>query len=285
MKITLSQFAGFCDGVHSAYDIVSSLDMTKAKKPVFVLGSLVHNSDVVGKIEEKGIEKTNFTSLMKSQPGEIGTLIITAHGAGPKVYEIAKEKNIDLIDTTCPKVIKAQRLAQLFTRRMYVVILVGDKNHKEVKSIFEWGKKTPIVVSNENDLHAIDLSKAGKIMILSQTTQRKEVVDSIYKFIKGKYANVEKIDTICLATEQRQNEIREISKKNEAVVVIGSPESANSTRLFEIAKKINKKSIFIERASALHEDFFKNVESVAVTAGASTPSWIIEEVMSKLEEF
>lgn len=285
MKITLSQFAGFCDGVRRAYDIVSGLDMTKVRQPVFVLGSLVHNSDVVKKIEEKGIAKIDLESFLQSAPGEIGTLIVTAHGVGPNIYTVAKEKSIDLIDTTCPKVIKVQRLAQNFVKRGYIIVLIGDKNHKEVRSIFEWGEEKPIIISDDQDLENVDLSKAEKIMILSQTTQSKEFVEKVWKFIENKYEKVEKINTICLATNQRQGEIQRISQESDAVVVIGSPESANSTMLYEIARKINKKVVFVERAEALNESFFAGVESVAVTAGASTPSWIIEAVINRLKDF
>jgi len=284
MKITLSQFAGFCDGVRRAYEIVSELDMATVKQPVFVLGSLVHNSDVVKKIEEKGILKIDLESFIKSKVGEIGTLIITAHGVGPNIYAVAKEKNINLIDTTCPKVIKVQRLAQIFVKRGYTVVVVGDRQHKEVRSIFEWGAEKPVIVSDDQDLENIELSQAKRIIILSQTTQSKEFVERVSNFIENKYEKVERIDTICLATNQRQGEIQELARENDAVVVIGSPESANSTMLYEIAKKINKNVVFIERADALDKNFFKEIESVAVTAGASTPSWIITAVIEKLKE-
>jgi len=285
MKITLSQFAGFCDGVRRAFEIVSNLDMEKTKQPVFVLGSLVHNSDVVKKIEEKGIRKIDLETFLQAKDGEIGTLIITAHGSGPMIYKVAKEKNIDLIDTTCPKVIKVQRLAQHFAKNGYAVILVGDKDHKEVRSIFEWAQEKPIVISSEEELKKVDLKDCKKIIVLSQTTQSIEFVNKTYDYLKEKYGETERMDTICLATDQRQSEIGKISQENDAVVVIGSPESANSTRLFEIAKKINTKAVFIERVDMLNADFFTGVESVAVTAGASTPSWIIEEVIEKLKGF
>lgn len=285
MKITLSQFAGFCDGVRRAYDIVQNIEAGKIKKPVFVLGSLVHNQDVVKKIEEKGIKKIDMETFLRAESGEIGTVIITAHGAGPKIYEIAKEKNIDVIDTTCPRVIKVQRLAQVYFKRGYTIVLVGDKEHKEVQSIFEWGGSQAVLISNEEDLQNIDLEKAEKIIILSQTTQNKDFVDRAFEFIKNKYPQAEITDTICLATEQRQAEIKKMAEESDAVVVIGSPESANSNRLHEIAKELNGKAIFIERAEDLPgKEFFAGLDQVVVTAGASTPDWIIEEVLSRLGE-
>lgn len=283
MKITLSQYAGFCDGVRRAFDIVNNLDAADAKKPIYVLGSLVHNQDVVDRIEEKGIRKIDMHKFLDAEPGEIGTLIITAHGVGPKIYEIAKEKNIELIDTTCPRVIKVQRLAQLYVKKGYSIVLVGDKDHKEVRSIFEWGGEKAAIVSDEDDLARLDLGQAEKIIILSQTTQSKDFLELVHSRLKEKYPAVEIMDTICLTTDQRQDEIKKLAAENEAVVVIGGKESANSNRLFEIAKDINPKSAFIERADQLEDSFLQGVQSVAVTAGASTPDWIIEGVMKRLE--
>ncbi|MDO8241244.1 MAG: 4-hydroxy-3-methylbut-2-enyl diphosphate reductase [Candidatus Moranbacteria bacterium] len=284
MKITLSQFAGFCDGVRRAFEIVQNIDSEKIKKPVFVLGSLVHNQDVVNKIEEKGIAKIDMQTFLDSKAGEIGTLIITAHGAGPKIYEIAKVKGIEIIDTTCPRVIKVQRLAQVYFNRGYTIILVGDRDHKEVKSIFEWGGEKALLVSNQEELRNLDLSGLEKVVVLTQTTQSKDFVKEVVEFLKAKYPNAESLDTICLATDQRQDEIKNLARDNDGVVVIGSPDSANSNRLFEIATSVNPKTIFIERAEDLTDEWFSGLEKVAVTAGASTPDWIIEGVLARIEK-
>jgi 4-hydroxy-3-methylbut-2-enyl diphosphate reductase len=284
MKITLSQFAGFCDGVRRAFETVSNIESEKIKKPVYVLGSLVHNQDVVAKIEEKGICKIDMQTFLDAKVGEIGTLIVTAHGVGPKIYAIAKEKNIDIIDTTCPRVIKVQRLAQVYLNRGYFLVLIGDKEHKEVKSIFEWGGEKAVIISNQEDLHRMTIGDSEKIAILSQTTQSKDFVKEVGDYLQKKYVNVENLDTICLATDQRQDEIKKLARNNDAVVVIGSPESANSNRLFEIAVSVNPKSIFIERARDLEKAWFLGLEKVAVTAGASTPDWIIADVISRIKK-
>jgi 4-hydroxy-3-methylbut-2-enyl diphosphate reductase len=283
MKITLSQFAGFCDGVRRAFERVSDIKFEKIKKPIYVLGSLVHNQDVVARIEEKGIRKIDMQTFLDAKDGEIGTLIITAHGVGPKIYAIAKEKNIDIIDTTCPRVIKVQRLAQVYLKRGYFIVLIGDKDHKEVKSIFEWGGGKAAIISNHVDLHNFDIKDDVKIAILSQTTQSKDFVKEVGEYLQNKYTNVENLDTICLATEERQDEIKKIARDNNAVIVIGSPDSANSNRLFEISSNVNPKTIFIERAGDLDSSWFSGLETVAVTAGASTPDWIIADVISRIK--
>jgi len=154
-----------------------------------------------------------------------------------------------------------------------------------VQSIFEWGDEKAILVSGKDDLENIHFENTEKIVVLSQTTQNMDFVQEVFEFVKNKYPMVEIADTICLATEQRQSEIKKMAEESDAVVVIGSPESANSNRLHEIAKGLNGKAIFIERAEDLPgKEFFTGLDQVVVTAGVSTPYWIIEEVMSRLAE-
>ena len=288
MKITLSKYAGFCEGVVRAYEIVEKIARdSKTKRPVFVLGSLVHNDDVVKKIEEMGVEKINvdenLMNFLNSAKGKIGTLIITAHGIGPEIYKFAKDNNINLVDTTCPKVIKVQRLAESFSRRGYQLIIIGEKKHKEVKGIFEWADKKAFIVENTEDLQKLILDSAKKIAVVSQTTQDREFFDQSAKYIQEKYPQAEIIDSICMTTHDRQVEVKELAKENDVIVVIGSPKSANSKRLYEIAKRINPKTYFIERAENLQKDWFAECEKVAITAGASTPDVLIKEVKDKIK--
>ncbi len=146
MKITLSKYAGFCDGVDRAYNIVKKMAQdSRVKKPIIVLGSLVHNDDVVQNIEKLGVKKIDFKGkideIIDKIDDKIGTLIVTAHGIGPKIFEIAKQKGVDIVDTTCPKVIKAQRLAETFWKRSRQIIIIGKKKHKETMGIFRWTRK------------------------------------------------------------------------------------------------------------------------------------------------
>ena len=279
MKIYLSQFAGFCDGVRRAYEMIVALDISKAKKPIYILGSLAHNAEVVRKIEEKGITKIDLEKFFRSKKGEIGTIIVTAHGAGPEIFALAKEKGIEIVDTTCPKVIKVQRLAKVFSARGYVIVLIGDKGHKEVEGINAWGEKKAHIVSNQKDLENLHIEKDEKIIILSQTTQSKDFFEEAGKFIQKKFPKAEIISTICYTTHDRQGEISKLAGDMDVVIVIGSKESANSTRLFEISKEKNPKTYFIENSSQLQSIWFSGVGEVLVTAGASTPSWIIDEVI------
>jgi 4-hydroxy-3-methylbut-2-enyl diphosphate reductase len=288
MKITLSKYAGFCEGVERAYNIVEKISKDPlVKKPIFVLGSLVHNGDVVEKIEKMGIEKIHvegpLLDFFEEIKNKVGTLVITAHGIGPEIYQLAKKYEVPLVDTTCPRVLKVQRLAKIFFERDCQIVIIGEKNHKEVRGIYEWAQKKAIFIETEEDLCGLVLDENKKIAVISQTTQDQEFVERAAMVILKKYPKTEVIDSICLTTHHRQSEIKILASINDAVVVIGCPESANSTRLWEIAKRINEKSFFIERAQQLETKFFSNLKKVAVTAGASTPRWIIEQVVAKLE--
>lgn len=282
MKITLSQYAGFCDGVQRAYEMVGALDMAGVPKPVRILGTLVHNPNVNRRIEAKGIKKIERADFFAAGPGDIGTLIITAHGTGPDVYEHAKSIGAQIIDTTCPKVIRVQRLAQVYQKRGYRIVIVGDRGHKEVKGIDDWGGGQSIIVSDETDLKNVNLNSVEKIAVLAQTTQNEEFYRAAGRYLKKKFPAAEILATTCHTTHQRQEEIRRLAEKNERVIVIGSTTSANSSRLFEIARDINPKTYFIEGAAELAKIDLAGATKIAVTAGASTPGWIIEEVMDKL---
>lgn len=287
MKITLSQYAGFCEGVERAYNIVEKIaNDPQIKRPIFVLGSLVHNDDVVEKIEKMGVKKVHvdgpLEEFFEKIKDEVGTLVITAHGIGPKIYELAKKYQVDLVDTTCPRVIKVQRLAKTFFDRNTQIVIIGEKNHKEVKGIFEWANKKAIFIETDEDLCGFDVDPKKKIAIISQTTQDQKFVDRAAAEISKKYPHAEVIDSICLTTHHRQTEIKQLASEHDVVIAIGSPESANSTRLWEIAQRANSRSFFIQRASDLLPDWFIDCQSVAVTAGASTPQWIVDDVMLKL---
>lgn len=288
MEITLSAYAGFCEGVERAYNIVEKIanDPT-VKRPIFVLGSLVHNDDVVEKIEKMGVQKVHvegpLEDFFEKIKNEVGTLVITAHGIGPKIYELAKQYNVDLVDTTCPRVVKVQRLAKAFFDRNTQVVIIGEKNHKEVKGIYEWASKKAIFIETDEDLCGFDVDAAKKIAVISQTTQDQEFVDRAAAQISKKYPNAEVVDSICLTTHHRQTEIKQLAEKNEIVIVIGCPESANSKRLWEIAQRVNPSSYFIQRSAELKNEWFADCKKVAVTAGASTPKWIIDEVLEKIK--
>jgi len=290
MKITLSKYAGFCEGVKRAYEtIISAVDDPQVKKPIYVLGSLVHNADVVKSLEDLGVQKMkvdrNLFQNLRDSKKNIGTLVITAHGMGPKIYEFCKSEKINLIDTTCPRVMKVQRLAKSFSEKIDKLIVVGDKNHKETKGIVEWSKNTGIVVEKLRDIKKLQLKSFKNVTVLFQTTQNLDLAEVVNSFMHNFCPNAKIMNTICLATYHRQNEVKKIAEMNEAVVVIGSPESANSRRLWEIAKRINPRSYFVENFRQIEKEWLKNINRIGIAAGASTPEWVINDVVAYLRDF
>lgn len=275
-KITIGRHSGFCFGVKRAFDLtcVNSKNCTD----IFILGKLVHNNDVCKDLYKRGIKEIKSLKEIKE-----GTVIFTAHGVGPSLYEKAIEKSLKIIDTTCPKVMKAQRLAKNFAEKKCEVLVFGDKAHKEVKSIREWSGNKARIVGSFDELKKIKLNKAKKYCLISQTTQNVEEFKKIIAYLGNNLKNFICFNTICPSTDDRQKEVRALAKRNDAVIVIGGKDSANSRMLYEIAKKINKKTYFIENARQLKKVWFNDIKSIAISAGASTPEWIIEEVVGSIK--
>ena len=289
MEITLSKYAGFCEGVARAYEMVEKIAKDPdIKRPIAVLGSLVHNSDVVARVEELGIRKIDFSQplekLVESLKGKVGTLVITAHGIGPKAYELIKNAGIDVVDTTCPRVIKVQRLAKAFYERKAQIVIVGDCKHSEVRGINEWGEESASLVENEDDLKKLSLDPRKAVVVLSQTTQNEDFVRKAEREISVRYPDTSIMNSICMTTHDRQTEIKQLAMQKDVMIIIGSTQSANSTRLWQIAMAANPKSYFVANAAELKSEWFDGCNSVGISAGASTPQWIIEDVVRKIED-
>lgn len=276
MKITVAKNAGFCFGVKRAYDLanMNSFDCEK----IYMLGKLVHNDDVCADLRKKGIKEIKRLSDIRD-----GAIIFTAHGVGPELYEKANLSGLRIIDTTCPKVMKAQRLAQNLTGKGWQVIIFGDKNHKEVKGIKEWSRNKAVIAGNLKEINKIKLNKKKKYCLISQTTQNVREFKKIQTYLAKELLHFAYFNTICDSTDNRQNEIRKLAKNNDAILVIGGKDSANSKRLYEIGKSLNPKSYFIENSKQLKKSWFNDIKKVAISAGASTPEWVIEGVIRKIK--
>ncbi|OGI27297.1 MAG: 4-hydroxy-3-methylbut-2-enyl diphosphate reductase [Candidatus Moranbacteria bacterium RIFOXYB1_FULL_43_19] len=274
-KITVGKNSGFCFGVKRAYDLASmnSFDCEK----LHMLGKMVHNNDVCAKLKKMGIKEIKRLSDVRD-----GAIIFTAHGVGPGLYEKANRNGLRIIDTTCPKVMKAQRLAQNFIEKGWCVVIFGDKHHKEVKGIKEWSKNEAITAGCLKNIKKIKLDKKKKYCLISQTTQNVAEFKKIKEYLSKKLPNFLSFNTICDSTDNRQNEIRKLAKKNDAVIVIGGRDSANTKRLFEIANSINPNSYLIENEKGLRKSWFTGAKKIAISAGASTPEWVIRAVIDKI---
>lgn len=270
-----------------AYGMVCNLKIVSAKKPICILGSLVHNPEVNRKVDRIGIHNITREEFFQTRKGEIGTVIITAHGTGPDVFVCAKKNDIVVLDTTCPKVIKVQKLANLYAKKGYAIVLIGDKKHKEVRGINDWGNKKALIISNKKDWDNPIFNKVKKVAVLSQTTQNEDFFCETVAYLKNNYPKTKfKIfNTTCNTTQLRQNETKKMASANDAILIIGSNTSANSHRLWEISQKINPRSYFIENAKEIDKKWLKDIKAVGVVSGASTPDWIINEVLVFLQKF
>src|SRR4030042_703364 len=278
MKITVGRHSGFCFGVKRAYDLacINSKNCTD----IFILGRLVHNDDVCRDLKKRGGREIKSVSDVKD-----GTLIFTAHGIGPSLYEKASERSRKIIDTTCPKVVKAQRLAKNYAEKGCLVIIFGDKKHKEVKGIREWSKNKAKIVGSCKGVKKLKLEKNKKYCLIAQTTQNVEEFKKIRKYLSQRLRKFICLNTICDSTDNRQEEVRKLAENNDAVIVIGGRHSANSQRLFEISKQKNTKTFFIENARQLKKKWFNDIKKIAISAGASTPKWVIGEGINKIKDY
>ena len=278
MKITIAKNAGFCFGVKRAYDLacVNSKDCDS----IFILGKLVHNDDVCGDLKKRGVKEIKKLNEVRN-----GTVIFTAHGIGPKMYANAQKRGLKVIDTTCPKVMKAQRLAENYAGKNFEVIIFGDKNHKEVRSILEWSKNKAKIIENSKEAKKLKLDKKKKYCLVSQTTQNAEEFKKISRYLGSRASQFMVFNTICQSTDDRQNEIRKMAKCNDVMIVIGGRDSANSRMLYEISREINPKSYFVENEKKLQKRWFQGKTKIAIGAGASTPERVIKKIVDKIRNF
>lgn len=269
-------------GVRRAVDAAEKMAVEYKDKglPMFTLGPLIHNPALMDSLEKKGVSvlESDFSGVKEGCP-----VVIRAHGASPHVVRTLEEKGAVIIDATCPRVMRSQKLVNEWSRKGYSVIIAGDKNHGEVTGIYGYFEKDcggvfTVVQSVEE---ARSIVPDEKTMLLAQTTFSLEEYEEIKKILREKNGGIKIFDTICPATMERQKSLLELKGKPDAILVIGGKNSANTARLFETACKICPKTALIESPSEIPADFFA-LDKIALTAGASTPDWIIEEVVSAL---
>jgi len=275
MKIRIAKKAGFCMGVRRALNLVLKA-LNEKKYPIYTYGPLIHNPQTLELLNKLGVKVIN--KIEDEVPS--GVCIIRAHGIPPQEKEKLSKKH-KIIDGTCPRVLKVQALAKKAVSEGKNIIIIGDKNHAEVKGILGYCQNKGYVVSSFEDIEK--LPKLENYVILSQTTQDEKLFKAFSETIISKYPKGKIINTICNATEVRQNEVRNLSKTCSSIIVIGGKFSANTNRLAEIAKKEGKKVYLIEKAEELPLDELKKYKTIGITAGASTPNWLINEVVDFLK--
>ncbi len=275
MFVEVAEDAGYCFGVERAISLATeTIDRHKA---AYSLGPLIHNPQVVEDLEGKGLK-------IVVDPSEVpagSVVVIRSHGVAPSVIAALKERGVTVVDATCPFVRKAQQHARSLSEHGYEVVIVGERDHPEVKALTAYAGSAVIVGSA---IEAAKLPHATQRGVVFQTTLSEQVIEEVSGPIVGRTVEVRFYNTVCEATEKRQQMAREIAKRRDVILVVGGKNSANTTRLFEICRSINPRTRHIETAEELDESWFDNAESVGITAGASTPDRLILEVAEKVRE-
>lgn len=278
MEITLGKTAGFCNGITRAVE--TAKEELKNAEEVECLGDLLHNNQVLNNLKANGLRIITDIREAKER------VIIRAHGVKKEVYEYAKKNNIELIDCTCPKVLKIHNLAEELSNKNYYIIVIGEKSHAEVIGTFSFCNNGEIIENIEQlKQRTEDLNKKEKLAVVTQTTYNLQKFLEIEQYLKENIkTKLEIYNGICNATESRQKETEKISKAVEYMVIIGGKKSSNTNKLYEIAQKNCNNAIKIEEVSELYDKDFANINKIGVMAGASTPQESIEEVINYLKE-
>ena len=278
MKINIAKSAGFCFGVKRAVDTVYK---ESSKKNVYTFGPIIHNDEVVADLERQGVHVINDSKEFKSLSE--GTIIIRSHGVSKAIYEEILNAGLDLVDATCPFVRKIHKIVERESGDGRVIIIIGNNHHPEVEGIMGWCQTHPIVIENREQAEGVELDADAKISIVSQTTfNYKKFKDLVEILDKKRYDRIV-VNTICNATEERQTEARQIAGKVDAMIVIGGSHSSNTQKLFEICRKECENTYYIQTVHDLDLEVLRSTGLVGITAGASTPKKIIEEVQKRCQ--
>jgi len=279
MKVILAQFSGFCFGVEKAINTVfEKLDINNSEKPIYSLGPLIHNNHVVKELEEKGVKVVDDLDNVNS-----GILVIRSHGVPKKIYELANEKGLEIVDTTCPYVQRIQNIVKDYYLIGYTIIIVGNVDHPEVIGINGWCNNEAIILNSIDQARQIPCTK--NICLVSQTTMPLQTFLDISSVIEEKTNNLKKFDTVCTATKQRQDAARTLALQVDAMIVIGDSHSSNTKKLLEISQEVNPNGAFlIQSKEELPLELLKGYNVVGVTAGASAPKWVIKDIVEILNK-
>ncbi|UCE65784.1 MAG: 4-hydroxy-3-methylbut-2-enyl diphosphate reductase [Candidatus Zixiibacteriota bacterium] len=275
LNLYLAKARGFCMGVERSISMAEKA-REEIEETITILNEIVHNNSVVADLENKGISRTTNLDDVKE-----GTLIIAAHGVAPSVIKKAKDKGLNVIDSTCPLVKVIHKAVDYFINRNFTVLVHGDPNHDEMKGVKGRNpEKIHVIkeITKPEDLPDID----GKVALISQSTQSLELFEKAAELIKQKYNDVKIKNTICDATRKHQAAIIELAPKVNLVLVVGSQTSANSKRLVSISKKTGAETFLIDSADELEPEWFSGIENIGITAGASTPDHIVKKVVERI---
>lgn len=276
MEVKLAKTAGFCFGVKRAVETVYK-EAEKNHETIYTFGPIIHNEQVVEDLERKGVFVINSEEeLKKLKPGT--TVIVRSHGVGKPVYSLMEELGLHIVDATCPFVKKIHRIAERESTDGKLIVIIGNDKHPEVEGIKGWVAGEAVVIENAAEALEFVQKNEKPVCIVSQTTFNYNKFQDLVEIISKKGYDTKSINTICNATEERQTEARLIAGKVDSMIVIGGSHSSNTQKLFEICKKECEDTFYIQKLEDLELSKFRGKDTVGITAGASTPNNIIEEV-------
>lgn len=280
-EIILAKTAGFCMGVERALN--STLKIAKENRnngnlPIHTLGPLIHNKHVIEYLENQNIRAVSGIDNIQK-----GIIIIRAHGIGPAIRNSIKKQHLKICDATCPKVKKVQMIVKSHAEQGYAIIIFGDKTHAEVVGVLGYAESNSYVVGNIFETGSLP-KNLTKVCLVSQTTQNLEEFNQVTKLITSQFPSAKVFNTICSSTSERQKEVKELSKKVDAIVVIGDKNSGNTIRLMQISQRTGISTYHAETPNEITEQKFARFNKIGITAGASTPMWIIDGVVKKLKK-
>ena len=276
-EVILAKSAGFCFGVKRAVDTVYE---QTGKKNVYTFGPIIHNEEVVKDLEKKGVFVIN--TMEELDDFTEGTVIIRSHGVSSAVYEALRKKGVEIVDATCPFVLKIHNIVKQESANGKQIVIIGNEKHPEVEGIMGWSKTQVHVVDTVEKAQNLQLDPQREVCIVSQTTFNYNKFKELVEIISEKGYNIIIRNTICNATEERQTEAREIAKRVDAMIVVGGSSSSNTRKLYEICKNECKDTYYIQTLNDLDMTSLGKADCIGITAGASTPNNIIQEVYTNV---
>lgn len=281
MEITVAKSAGFCFGVQRAVDSVYK-ELKENSGKIYTFGPIIHNEQVVEDLNKKGIEVIDTVEQLKEI--KEGTVVIRSHGVAKEIYDILEQQKLKMVDATCPFVKKIHNIVLDESNNGKTIIIIGNDNHPEVEGIKGWVNGEVIVINKEEQIEKLSLPEQTKACIVSQTTFNHNKFKYLVEIIRKKGYDITVVNTICNATHVRQVEAQKISSNVDGMIVIGGKNSSNTQKLYDICRNECENTFYVQTVKDLNLHELKSLKSIGITAGASTPKNIIEEVRTECQK-
>ena len=279
MEVVLAKTSGFCFGVKRAVDTVyEQIEKMDGEGKIYTYGPIIHNEEVVKDLEEKGVQVLNTRQELEELDG--GSVVIRSHGVSKDIYDLIEKKGIGCIDATCPFVKRIHEIVEKESSKGRRIIIIGNDGHPEVEGIKGWSKTPAVVIEDAETAQDFQAESDEKLCIVSQTTFNYKKFQDLVEIFQKKGYDIIVANTICNATEERQKEALDLAAKADVMIVVGGTHSSNTRKLYELCKSECESTYYIQTLADLKLDLPNSVELVGITAGASTPNKIIEEVQN-----